>query len=431
MSESADAALRLTPYWWEGLEPLPDEGRPLPERAEVVVVGAGYTGLNAALQIARGERQVLVIDAEAPGWGCSSRNGGQVSSGLKPDLASLTQRYGPERAAAIIELGRESLAWTGRFIAEEEIDCAYRVCGKFHGAHSPAAFRRLLRRYGEGPELERGDIRIVPREQQREEIGTDAYHGGLVFTRHASLDPARYLRGLLVRAQEAGASVVAPCRLLELQREAGGWRLQTSAGSLQAEEVVMATNGYSGPAQPWLRRRVIPIGSYIIATEPLAPAVMQRLMPRQRTVTDSRKVVYYYRSSPDGRRILFGGRVSHGETHAHTSGRRLHQSMTALFPELRETRITHSWSGFVAYSFDELPHIGRHEGLHYAMGYCGSGVGLSGYLGMKLGRQVLGAGDGATALDGLDFPTRPLYHGRPWFLPVAVWYHRTRDSLGF
>ena len=155
---------------------------------------------------------------------------------------------------------------------------------------------------------------------------------------------------------------------------------------------------------------------------------MDRLFPSNRIVSDTRKVVYYYRCSPDRRRVLFGGRVSHQETDPRVSGPKLHADLVRLFPELRETRISHSWCGFVAYTFDELMHIGKHEGMHYAMGYCGGGVGTSSYFGMRLGQQVLGLAQGRTALDGLAFQTRPLYTGNPWFLAPSVAYYRWRDS---
>jgi glycine/D-amino acid oxidase-like deaminating enzyme len=192
----------------------------------------------------------------------------------------------------------------------------------------------------------------------------------------------------------------------------------------------VATNGYTGRLTPWLRRRVIPIGSYMIATEPLAEAQMARLMPKDRIVSDTRKVVFYYRASPDQRRILVGGRVSTGETDPRISGPLLHAEMVKLFPELAAVRISHSWCGFVAYTFDELVHIGRHEGVHYATGYCGSGVGMASYLGMRLGLQVLGRKEGAPALDGLAFQTRPLYSGDPWFLAPSVRFYQWRDRRG-
>jgi glycine/D-amino acid oxidase-like deaminating enzyme len=197
---------------------------------------------------------------------------------------------------------------------------------------------------------------------------------------------------------------------------------------VRARDVIVATNGYTGTLTPWLRRRVIPIGSYIIATEPLDPEVMDRLFPTQKVVSDTRKVVYYYRPSPDRTRIVFGGRVTSGETSPLRSGGMLRADLIGIFPELKDVRISHSWMGFVAYTFDELSHIGKHDGVHYAMGYCGSGVGMASYLGTRIGQQVLGLEEGRTALDGFRFQTRPLYSGKPWFLPMAVAYYRWRDG---
>jgi glycine/D-amino acid oxidase-like deaminating enzyme len=153
-------------------------------------------------------------------------------------------------------------------------------------------------------------------------------------------------------------------------------------------------------------------------------------MPKNRVISDTRKVVYYYRASPDRTRILFGGRVSASEMDPRVTGPRLHAEMVRIFPELAGVRISHSWAGFVAYTFDELMHVGEHEGVHYAMGYCGSGVGMAGYLGMRVGQQVLGVTAGSTGLDVTHFPTRRFYGGNPWFLAPTVTYYRWRDKLG-
>jgi len=213
-----------------------------------------------------------------------------------------------------------------------------------------------------------------------------------------------------------------------IQASAEAFRLDTERGTCRAQDVVVATNGYTGKLTPWLRRRVIPIGSYMIATEPLPRGMIERLIPKDRIVSDTRKVVYYYRASPDRRRILFGGRVSHRETDPRVSGPRLHADMANLFPELASIRVSHSWMGFVAYTFDELAHIGQHEGLHYAMGYCGSGVGMASYLGMRLGQQVLGLSENETGFHRASFQTRPLYTGTPWFLAASVLYYRWQDG---
>jgi len=302
--------------------------------------------------------------------------------------------------------------------------------GRFHAAHNAREFTALARRVADQPKGLEVETQVVPRAEQRAELDTDAYWGGVVYLRHASIDPARYHQGLLECAVAAGARVVGRCPVTAIESDGSGHLLRTARGIVRARDVVVATNGYTGRLTPWLQRRVIPIGSYMIATEPLPEAQMARLMPKDRIVSDTRKVVFYYRASPDRRRILFGGRVSTGETDPRISGPLLHAEMVKLFPELATVRISHSWCGFVAYTFDELMHIGRHEGVHYAMGYCGSGVGMAIYLGMRLGLQVLGREEGATALDGLAFQTRPLYTGNPWFLAPSVRYYQWRDRQG-
>jgi glycine/D-amino acid oxidase-like deaminating enzyme len=235
---------------------------------------------------------------------------------------------------------------------------------------------------------------------------------------------------MLDRALDAGTRVFPHCAATNIRPEGNGFRVDCTSGSITARNVIVATNGYTKSATPWLQRRVIPIGSYIIATEPIPRETMARLMPRDRVVSDTRKVVYYYRASPDGQRILFGGRVSHNETDPRVSGPRLHAELTRLFPELATVRVSHSWMGFVAYTFDEMMRAGVHDGIHYAMGYCGSGVGMAGYLGMRVGQQVLGLKEGATAFDALPFDSRSYYHGNPWFLAPSIMYYRWRDSRG-
>jgi glycine/D-amino acid oxidase-like deaminating enzyme len=419
---------KWTPYWWEDVPrpALPDVV--LPATVDVAVVGAGYTGLHAALQTVRGGRSTLVLDAEEAGWGCSSRNGGQVSTSIKPTYEQLARRHGTQRAFDILKEGQQSLAWIAQFVRAEGIDCDFAQVGRFHAAHNAAQYEALAARVGSQPKGLEVDAFVVPRAQQRQELGTDLYWGGAVYTQHCSVHPARYHQGLLDRVMSAGGQVAPRCPVLQISRSNGLFKLRTPRGEVTAREVVIATNGYTGNLTPWLRRRVIPIGSYMIATEPLPAELMDRLFPSNRIVSDTRKVVYYYRTTPDRRRILFGGRVSHKETDPRISGPKLHADLVRLFPELRETRISHSWCGFVAYTFDELMHIGKHDGMHYSMGYCGAGVGTSSYFGMRLGQQVLGLKEGRTALDDLAFQTRPLYTGNPWFLAPSVAYYRWRDS---
>ena len=417
------------PYWWDRT-PRPDLAVvDLPSSVDVAIVGSGYTGLHSAVVTARGGRSTLVLDSGDAGFGCSTRNGGQISTSIKPSLGELARRYGAQAAFDILKEGQTALRWIGEFIRTEGLDCDFMVPGRFHAAHSPGAFARLVRQVtGHPPGLE-VPYRIVERADQRTEIGTDRYHGGIVFENHASLDPARYHQALLDLALAAGAQVATFARVTAIESSGQGFVLRTGRGEVRARDVVIATNGYTSGLTPWLQRRVIPIGSYVIATEPVEQGLMDRLMPTNRIISDSRKVVYYYRPSPDRRRIVFGGRVSSTETNTRASAVRLKRDLEGLFPELHDVGVSHSWMGFVAYTFDALANCGKHNGMHYAMGYCGSGVSVASYLGMRIGQQVLGAGDGRTAFDDIPMTTRPLYFGRPWFLPASVAWYRFLDGL--
>ena len=401
----------------------------LPPSADVAIVGSGYTGLNAAIVTARGGRSTLVFDSEDAGFGCSTRNGGQISTSVKPSLGELARRYGPQTAFDILKEGQAALSWIGDFIESEGMDCDFMVPGRFHAAHSPGAFDKLVRQVTSQPCGLEVPYQIVERGDQRAEIGTDRYHGGIVFEKHASLDPARFHQELLGLALSAGAQIATHSRVTSIERSGQEFVLRASRGEVRTRDVVIATNGYTSGLTPWLRRRVIPIGSYVIATEPVEQGLMDRLMPKNRIVSDSRKVVYYYRPSPDRQRIVFGGRVSSTETNTRQSAVRLKRDLDRLFPELRDARISHSWMGYVAYTFDTLANAGKRDGMHYAMGYCGSGVSVASYLGMRIGQQVLGLKEGRTAFDDIPMKTRPLYFGRPWFLPASVAWFRFVDSL--
>lgn len=415
--------------WLDDVPDLPVSDEPLPDAADVVIVGSGYTGLSAAIEAARGGLSTVVLEAGDPGTGCSTRNGGQISTSVKPSLADLTGHFGADRARAIRAEGVSALDWLETFVTREGIDCDFTRCGRFFAAHTPGSYDDLVRAAERTARDEGIEATPVPRADQRAELGTDFYFGGVVYPRHAAIHPAKYHRGLLARAAASGVRIVPHCPATAIRRTSATFAVATPKGTVKAERVLVATNGYTSALTPWLRRRVIPIGSYVIATEPLPDGLADRLFPTGRTACDSRRVVYYYRLSPDRRRVVFGGRVSAGETDPRLSGPRLHADMAQIFPELAGVRISHSWGGTVAYTFDQLAHTGVHEGIHYAMGYCGSGVSMASYLGMRAGQRLLGLAEGQTAFDGLPFPTRPLYDGRPWFLPATVAWYRWRDRI--
>jgi glycine/D-amino acid oxidase-like deaminating enzyme len=421
--------LKLQPYWWDETPRPETEDVELPDKTEVLVIGSGYTGLHCGLQTARAGRDTVIIDAEDSGWGCSTRNGGQISGEIKPDYDSLCRSYGADTAFSLIRESRNALDWLGEFVADEDVDCEYQRCGRFVAAHSPRQFKRLVSEAQNQPPGLEQELRVVEARDQASEIDSDYYHGGLVVGRHCSLDPAKYHAGLMRLVQNDGARVISHCRATEIEAVDDGFKVRTSRGVIRTRELVIATNGYTEGVTPWQRRRIIPIGSYMLATEAMDMERAQRLMPKQRVFSDTRKVVVYFRRSPDGRRLLFGGRVSVYESDPVKSLPALRQEMLRIFPQLEDVRISHTWMGFVGFTFDYLPHLGKQDGIYYAMGYCGSGICLASYLGNRLGLQLLGKEEGACAFDSPGFETRPLYTGNPWFLSASVRYYQLRDKF--
>jgi glycine/D-amino acid oxidase-like deaminating enzyme len=214
-----------------------------------------------------------------------------------------------------------------------------------------------------------------------------------------------------------------------IQPQNGSFVVETARGRIQARDVIVATSGYTGNVTPWQQHRIIPIGSYMIATEPLPHGVAEKLNPKERVISDTLDLVVYYRTCPQRKRLLFGGRVSLRETNPKVSAPRLRELMLQRFPELAAVKISHSWMGFVGYSFDHLPHIGKHNGIHYSMGYCGSGISLASYYGRMVGLKVAGDPEGETAIDRINFRGRPYYRGNPWFLAPSIFYYRWKDRL--
>ena len=422
--------MKSAPFWWEEAPRPEGDDSPPPGEADVVVVGSGYTGLHAALQTSRDGLSTVVLDAGELGGGCSSRNGGQVSTSVKGSFTELAAKYGEQQAQALQQEGVNALEYLDTFIRQESIDCDWVRCGHFSGAHNTAAYERKARELRALPAALGIEWQMVPRAEQRREIGSDLYHGGVIFPSHGALHPGKYHQELLSRVQSAGAMTIGHCAVQRIEKRDTGFDVHTSRGVIRAGKVALATNGYTDAAAPWLRRRIIPIGSYIIATQPLSETLAREISPRGRTMTDTRRLVFYYRLCPRGQRMLFGGRVALSETDDRVSAPRLHAAMSEIFPQLSSAQISHSWLGFVGYTFDALPHVGEHDGMFYSMGYCGSGVSLASYCGSILGRQMCGEAYRSPFMD-TEFKTRPLYTGNPWFLKPSIAYYRVRDRINW
>ena len=402
----------------------------LPKDVSVVVVGAGYSGLSAALELARQGVEALVLDAAEPGFGASTRSGGMVSGGVNVGKRYMSKPMSAEEAKPFLNDAANAFSHVEDLISRENIECGWHKRGYFLGAWCDAHYNDMAKKVALLNEEAQSDCYLVSRDAQRAEIGSDYYRGGIVVGRAAHLHPALYFKGLLELVQKAGVSIAAKTEVTGLsQNPDGSWLVTTPRGVVRAGDVIIATNGYTGGVTPQFQRRVVPVGSYIIATEELSQDLAASISPRNRSFADTRRVLTYYRMSPDGKRLIFGGRAKFGHTDPVTTAPLLYQFMIDRFPQLTGTKITHSWTGNVAFTLDELPHMGKFENLHYALGCNGSGIAMMSYLGHQTARKILGKVNRMCAFDRAEFPSHPLYAGSTWFLPYLGYYFRTRDWI--
>ena len=420
------------PYWWEAWRPTADGAEvPVPTRTDVAIVGAGYTGLSTAIELADSGIEATVIEAHEPGFGASTRSGGGVSGGVNvgKSFSGKSIDPGSERAAGMLHDAGDAFSLIERIIDRESIQCFWEKRGRFVGAWTPKHYEFLAKRVEALNRAAQSGSFMVPRERQREEIASDYYYGGMVVERSGKLHPALYYKGLLDAALRRSVTICAKAPVTTIARNGTRWRLETARGAIEADEVVIATNGYTGDATPRLKRRVIPLASHIIATEELSSDLAASLIPKGRTLADTRRVLCYYRISPDGKRVIFGGRARFTPVTPETSAPILHRFMLDRFPQLRGVRVTHAWTGNVAFTLDAVPHMGLDDGMHYALGCNGSGVAMMTYLGYQTARKIAGKANAVCAFDAPEFPDHPLYSGKPWFLPFVGGYYRMRDSM--
>ena len=422
-------------YWLDTVQmPKTDPSTPFPETVDVVVVGAGFTGLSAARTLGKRGAKVAVLEAESIGWGASSRNGGMVLTGLKLGVNQLISRYGRERTRAMYAASISSIDCVEQIVREENIDCNFARCGHLEVACKQKHFDDYARQAEVIAREFNHNLRVVPRDQLRSEIGSGIYYGGMVDEISAGANPARYVAGLARAAQRAGACIYESARVQKIERSSKlaspGWSISTSRGPIWAREVMIATSGYTSKITPALQKKIIPIGSYIIVTEVLPEAVAHEVSPRNRMIFDSKNYLYYYRLTPD-RRMLFGGRAAffpETENSIRQSADILRRGMIDVYPQLRDTKVDYVWGGTLDFAFDIMPHAGQMEGLYYALGYAGHGVAMATLLGQKIA-EFISTGRDENPYAGIPFPGAPLglYNGNPWFLPLAGMYYKLKD----
>ena len=425
--------------YWHTTVQMPDDSNlaPIPEKVDVAVIGGGFTGLSAARTLAKRGVKVAVLEAETIGWGASSRNGGMTLTGLKASMQTVFKKYGRDLARKLFHCSLESVDTVEQIVNEENIDCGFKRVGHLLTASKPKHYDGFKREVDFMAREFNHAVRLVPQKQLRDEIGSASYYGALVDEVSGGLNPAQYVTGLARAAEKAGATLHARARVNSLERassplKAGGTRfyIQSERGALTAESVLVGTSGYTGRVTRNLQERIIPIGSFIIATEKLSDELAHELSPKKRMIFDSMHYLNYFRLWDN--RMIFGGRAAFFPENKNTIARSaeiLRREMIEVYPQLKDVKVEYVWGGTLDFAFDMMPHTGEVDGIHYSLGYAGHGVAMATYLGRTVAESMLKGDIKQHPFNLCPFPTAPLglYNGFPWFLPLAGAWHKLLD----
>ncbi|MBY6092200.1 NAD(P)/FAD-dependent oxidoreductase [Maritimibacter alkaliphilus] len=424
-------AQKRTPYWWEAAPVGPAPDAPLATAVDVAIVGAGYAGLSAGIELVRAGRTVAAFDKMNPGEGASSRNGGITSGNIRLDFDTLKKRHGEDRALAIEAEGKVARDFLYDFIKTEGLECDFQPVGRYNGALGKEQYEKGARN-AETLQKKLGiEAYAVPRSEQLNYLGSEHYRGGAVRMDIGGLHPAKFHAEMLRVALAAGVSVHSGTAVLKVEKDVSGFKVTTSKGIVKARQVLVCTNGYTDGSDKYLRRRMVPVRSRMIATEEIPLALMDQLMPKRMMVGEHRKLGFYYRPSPDHTRILLGGRDASQAGDPDWPVTMLKDGLDELFPELKSVGLSHTWYGNVAMHRDMLPRIFEHDGLTYATGFCGSGVVWATWIGNRAARKLLNDDKAKSAFDFRPPTFVPFYAGKPYFMPAFIQMYRMQDRRDF
>jgi len=414
-------------YWLDTLEKsISAPKTELSEQTDLAIVGAGITGLATAIFAAKAGVQVTIIEKNQVGYGASTRNGGQTLAGLKLSPGALLKQYGKEKAVAFYRETLKAIDGLEGFLKEHDIDCGFTRAGGLWAACTPGHYQRFAAARTLLQDCYQHATHLIPQQNIREELGSDYYHGGLVDPLSGGLNPARYVQELMRVALDSGVKIVEKTEVVSVSRQRSGFAVETPQGRIIASKLAVATNGYTPDFLREIRRRIIPIGSYIIATEQLNESQAKELISNERMVFDSKNYLHYFRVYD--RRLIFGGRASYVEIDPVLSAKRMIPKMRAIFPQLQKIEVEYSWVGYVGFTFDQMPHLGQMGDIYYSMGYCGHGVANAFHFGRNLVDLILEKPTTFPFLN-LKMPGNPLYHNRAWFLPAAGAWYKLKDLV--
>ncbi len=423
--------MKLTSYWLDTAPPFTGGAQgPIEGSYDVAVIGGGFTGLTAALTLAKKGARVILLEAETIGHGASGRNGGMCNNGFAQDYATMSEKLGREKADQLYKAFDAGVDTVERLVTEEGIDCQFARVGKLKLAAKPEHYDKLARAQALLAAHVDPETHMVSPTDLASEVGTERYYGGLVYSKSAAMHMGRYIRGLAEAAARRGVAIYERTPMMGLKRVSGGHAVETPKGKFTASQVLLASGiSQVGPIG-WVRRRVVPVGAFLIATEPLPQDLLHKLTPRRRNAVDTKNLVNYFRPTPDNR-LLFGGRARFAVSNPASdekSGAILRAALNDVFPELSDTRIDYCWGGMVDMTRDRLPRAGERDGIYYSMGYSGHGTQMSTLMGTIMADVM----DGQAHLNpwkDFDWPAIPGHFGKPWFLPIVGAYYRMKDRF--
>ena len=426
---------KFSPYWWED-QPKYSESNGIPVKADVVIVGAGFTGLSAAITLAKSELSVIVFDSEEIGFGASTRNGGMLGSGHKVSPQQADKKYGLDIAGKIHKEANASLAFTTNLIKDNNIDCDLQICGRLRTSWVPQDQVSMSENLNKLKAIDHFNSKMIDPHLMSESIKTDLYFGGQYYQDHGSVQPRKFHYGLHQLAIDAGAKVFGNKPVKKVTRlstdEKDGFIVSVSVSNetINCKNVLIATNGYTRTTlSKYLSRRILPVPSYIITTDEIGIERVNALIPGGHCIVETRKRYCYYRPTPCGKRIMIGTRAAMHSISAEKALPILQKTLSEIFPELDGVKVSHCWTGFTGFSFSMLPNLGSHNGIYSAMGYCGNGVAMAPYLGHMAALKILEPDKKVTVFEDTSLQSRPYYFGKPWFLPIASAYFKVYDKF--